>query len=227
MDVLIRGALQWGRTSEMPDEHAHVDDDLMDAYSRRLRDSKRNPSPAAPALFAALVTELGVSKQDTRVVAIQDHDVFFHPLLVRPGETVRDQSACFAALVEYWLSTPEPISTLTVDVSDATMPLIRECMRGVTVSDVLRGIRIWETLPCKIHQIIVYEPVGMPKLWWSVRRLATMTLPAKVLRKVRFAQKAHIESSPHGDADAHDDVIAGTFHDPLDVHVTSPQKRVE
>lgn len=181
----------------------------MKTYTQRLENSKKSPSSALFTHFANLVTELGVAKQDTDVLTILDHEVRFCPLLVPPSEHVREQAACFAALVEYWCSTPEPVDLLTVDVSDATMSHIKMCMQGVAVEDVVRGIRIWETLPCKIHKIVIYEPVGMAALCWTMRRLTKLLLPRKVSLKIQFAKKAHVEV-PHQDADANDDVVASS-----------------
>lgn len=208
MDVLARGAISWARKSEAPSESAMqtttIDEELMRTYADRLANGRTTPSPHTPVRFAQLVGELGLtlpspSSSPSRVIEVAGATVRFRPLLVEPGMHVAAQAECFAVLVDYWRrcgGSVRSIERLEIDLSAATMRRVRECMSGVSVGDVTRGIWIWETFPCRIEQIVVRQPTRMPHVASLMRRLMWLCLSQKVISKIRFMQEP-----PNGDDD--------------------------
>ena len=80
-------------------------------------------------------------------------------------------------------------------------------MRGVGVEDVLRGVRIWETLPCRIRAIVVVLPADAA-LARLVRWVYGSVAPRKVRSKTRFVPAAQQHDDPgseqrHVDGDAY------------------------
>lgn len=229
MDILTRAAYSWSRKSEKPIDDAHyfVDEELLTLYDHRLANSKSSSPQHLKPCFAQLVHELGVSTTVSRVIDIHGSTVYFRPLLLDPGHHLSAQAACFAALVNYWKNTAAPIDLLVVDLSDATMQRVQECMQDVTVSDVTRGIHIWETLPCRIAQIIIQQPMRMPKLNWTMRQFMWMCVPKKVLSKIRLTQQPYGEFSPKRDTDANGDVFRCALDDSVDANAFGAQESIE
>ena len=202
--MLIRAAMAWSRKSEVPAEEdiRSVDEKLMKMYVHRLQSSKTNPHDRMKFYFAELVHEFGVEAPASRAIEIDGSTIYFRPLLVEPGGHVSAQAGCFAALVNYWQNTTHPVELLVIELTEATIEIIRACMNGVSVSDVTRGIRIWETLPCRIKKIVIHQPIHMPKLNWTMRQVMWLCLPSKVLSKIHFSQQPHGHTSPKRKTDA-------------------------
>lgn len=185
----------------------------MQEYTKRLTSSKTKPSEHLTSYFQELVHAFGVDTPPSPVIEISDSTVYFRPLLVESGNHVSAQGACFATLVRHWRSTSEPIELLVIEVADATMERIRQCMKGVTVSDVTRGIRIWETLPCRIKKIVVYTPTNMPVLNWTMRRMMRLCLSTKLVSKIHISQQPNGHMSQKWNPDADGDVSRCVLED--------------
>ena len=59
-------------------------------------------------------------------------------------------------------------------------------MKNVSLEEIKTGIQIWETLPCRILKINVYEPINLPPTIWIVKKLIPVFVHKKVLQKLNF-----------------------------------------
>ena len=235
MDVLASAALSWARKSDTVGDvdsacnsaRNSADPELMYAYASRLANSKTNPPDHLQDTFAGLVSHFGVSAPESPVLQIVDSCIRFRPLLVRPGEHLAAQASCFATLMNYWKATPEPIELLAIELKEASKTRIRECMKDVSASDVVRGIQIWETLPCRIQKVVVYEPTGMPMLIWAMQTSMRLCLPKKVLSKIRFSRKSYGDPSKERNAHANGDGTVGAVDDSEDADASGAQEALK
>ena len=187
---MLKAAASWKDESEdcAAVDCSALDESFLATYTQRLRASKTAPHASLSHKFARLCLEFEHPhvQRTTTTMRIDGNVVHFSPLNVEPGRHFEDQGACFAQLTHHWQRTAEQIDELVVDLSGATTKAVADIMAGVHSTDVVRGIRIWETLPCRIHKIVVLPPTHKPMWWLSVRGLVPLFLSAKLRRKLVF-----------------------------------------
>jgi hypothetical protein len=173
------------------------------------------------------VAHFGITTPDSPVLQIIGSRIRFRPLLVRPGEHITAQASCFCTLIRYWEATPDAIELLVVDLTDASKTRIRDCMQDVSVSDVVRGIQLWETLPCRIQKVMVYAPSNMPGLIWAMRASMRMCLPTKIQSKVHFSRQSNGDPTEEWEADANDDAFLRAVDKPEDADASGAQEFIK
>lgn len=189
--LLIRAAMSWARAPPPPPAAVGETDErpLVAAFRARLAEARSKPSPTTLARFLELLAELGEPPDGAPPPArdplgIDGRCVTFRPLLVPPGEHFEAQRDTFWALIAFW-EHHACVERLVIDLREATSERVTALMDGVAPAEVVRGIRIWETLPCRIGEIVVLEPRA-PTLMRVVRRTVPVFLPRKVAQKLRF-----------------------------------------
>ena len=223
MNTLLDAFRKWGRrkTCDPPAmEELHDCSDIMRIYAQRIKCSRSGPTDDLRTLFVQLFSEFDntLMDTDTPVLTIRDKNVHFRPLQVEPGCHRDSQHAAFSTLARHWTMSADGFDTVFVDLTQSTPELIKRIMHGVEVADVIRGIRIWETLPCRISRIIVFKPTKMRILWMISKSLARL-LPSKVKQKLSFTDQPYNPVSDQGNLKVHSD--------PVDVHVDhAPQMDV-
>ena len=213
MQTLIHAAYSWSssRATEDRPTSAEADapqqSDLCTLYKARLAASRTRDCERTLKRFLDLLREFGdggaAAPPADGVLDIDGTRLVFAPMAVTPGNHRAHQQQCFRELVRYW-HTHEHVDELVIDLTAATHERVGAIMRGgVSVQDVLRGARIWETLPCRIRSIVVLEP-GHATLAWIVRRTAKSIAPRKVLRKTRFVATPREHDVPRAQERQHD-----------------------
>ena len=169
-----------------------VDARLLFSYRTRLARSRRSPvSEDAVLRFARLAMQLSpeqVAADDatTTVLTFEGTAVTFRPMEVPIGQCHEMQRMCFWKLAKFWKGDDDEarsISTLHIDLTGATFATVHALMHGVTMEDIVRGVRIWETLPCKIGNIRVLMPQKSAALRTFIKSACSMCLSAKVRQK--------------------------------------------
>ena len=211
METLLGAAARWREPPSTADDQS--DDPLFSLYRARLAASRSGPlDENTVRKFVDLVRAFGATSPAaaSAVVRIDGaRRVTFAPLATPPGGHFDAQRDAFLTLLAYW-QRHAVIDELIIDLADATRASAMELMRGgVSVDDVLRGIRIWETLPCRVRAVTVLQP-ERPWLAWFLKRSAQSFAPAKVLRKTRFVARAehHGPRAEERQVDGHADVRA-------------------
>ena len=214
MHKLVHAAMSWMRESDSDQERC-PDSDLMQEYHVHLASSRSKPNNNTVSKFARLVSELASDHHSTPVLRIRGHRVHFEPLKTPEGQHHDTQCACFSMLNRYWRSgdTCKTIEELVVDLSDATTGRVSALMRGVSVDDVIRGIHIWETLPCRIRKIKIFLPKRMSLARWTIRKLVPMCVSDKVNRKLELTDKPDDDGAEHGNPHTDPDAIGVTTND--------------
>jgi hypothetical protein len=166
MFMLLQAARQWhSDTAEPPlgpASPAHAE--LLESYALRGRQTQHaafrllledlfpDETPAigpAPGGGAGVVEHLGGSSlafRPTRVKAASS------------AELVGVLRRSFVELMRYWQAR-DTVELLSVDMSEASLGLIRRIMMHATVQHVMTGMRLWSTLPCSVKRI---EVCGLP-----------------------------------------------------------------
>ena len=189
------------------------DDPLIALYRTRLAASRSGPLDENTVhKFVGLVRAFGATPSTTASAVVRIHEttrVTFAPLATPPGGHFDAQRDAFLTLLAYW-QCHTVVDELIIDLADATRASAMDLMRGgVSVDDVLRGIRIWETLPCRVRAVTVLQP---ERSWlaWFLKRSAQSFAPAKVLRKTRFVARAEYQGpcAEQRQVDGHADVRA-------------------
>lgn len=111
----------------------------------------------------------------------------FRPLLVgTTGKgTFFHQRETFLYLIQVW-SEVGVVTKVVVDFRDATSSLVSRIMGGATKDQVVEGMWIWRTFPCKVLSIEVLEPRVRMVSYLCAKAGAYLFLPGKVRRKVKF-----------------------------------------
>ncbi len=172
----------------------------MREYNVHLSSSRSKPNNSTVSKFARLVSELASDHHSTPVLRICGNNVRFDPLKTPEGQHHDTQCACLSMLTHYWRSdgTCKTIEELVIDLSDATTGRVSTLMRDVSVDAVIRGIHIWETLPCRIRKIKVFLPKRMSVARWTIRKMVPVCVSGKVYRKLELTDKPDDDVAENG-----------------------------
>lgn len=198
MNTLLVGAYKWANLKYSDSDKIKCDCDkvILSTYEDRLK-FFQNRSDSCVHKFCKLMNEF-VDEDDI----VSDHDsilnidttnytITFHPFNVRSGEHRKAQGIVFKKLIAYWHETDIPVDKLIINLSPATFANLTEIMKGVTSDDIVTGIQIWETLPCKITQVIIHEPVKMPVVQYIMQKVIRRILPFKLRQKLIFTNQIY------------------------------------
>jgi hypothetical protein len=214
METLLGAAARWREPPSTATDGQSDDHPLLVLYRAQLAASRSGPlDENTVRKFVDLVRVFGATPSAAARSAVVRIDgarrVTFAPLATPPGGHFDAQRDAFLTLLDYW-QQHDVIDELIIDLADATRARAMQLMRGgVAVDDVVRGIRIWETLPCRVRAVTVLQP-ERPWLAWFLKRSAQSFTPAKVLRKTRFVARAehHGPRAEERQVDGHADVRA-------------------
>jgi len=115
--------------------------------------------------------------------------LLFRPLLVgKEGRsTFSHQREAFLLLLDLWSKEEEEVvDRLLIDVRDASTHRIGVIMRRTTRQEVVDGVWIWRTFPCRIRSVFVLEPRHPLLSYKAVKSTSFLLLPKKVRRKMVF-----------------------------------------
>ena len=183
MNTLLKGVYLWRKTDE-----AYLDfenKEIIDKYIEKVEKSKTVIKKDLVWTYSTLLTYFGLidNIESDDIFYIQEREIWFFPLRVKNPYAC--QKNIFNSLRLY-CENNDVIDILHLNILDLTAQSIKTTTEEATVNDVKKGLQIWETLPCRIKKINVYEPNNMSTVLWTTKKLMPVFLNKKVAEKLNF-----------------------------------------
>lgn len=186
MNKLVKGAFFWKKSNHK--YFYEEDEDEIIMYTERIKKSKYNFDENVVSTYFNLKKNLKKKdyNQYDKIVVVENNNILFSPLQV--DDVFTSQSNAFNILEKYWKSN-DIINELNIDLTEVTTECINNIMKNVSLEEIKTGIQIWETLPCRILKINVYEPKSLPPTIWIVKKMLPVFVHKKVLQKLNFVKR--------------------------------------
>lgn len=183
MNKLIKGAFFWKKSNQK--YFYEEEEEEVTIYTEKIKKSKNNFDQNTVSTYFNLKKKLKNENynQYDKIVVVENNNILFSPLQVE--DVFTSQSNAFNILEKYW-KTNDTINELNIDLSEVTTECINNIMKSVSLEEIKTGIQIWETLPCRILKINVYEPESLPPTVWIVKKMLPVFVHKKVLQKLNF-----------------------------------------
>ena len=200
MEKLLKGALFWQKSNEKSNQKYIYDntDEEVITYTEKIKTSKSNFDETIVATYFNLRKSLKRQDYDKhdKIVIVKNNNIVFCPFEVT--DVFTSQSNAFNILEEYWKAN-DTVNELNIDITPATTENIKNILKNVSLEEIKIGIQIWETLPCRIKKINIYEPEKNCHIVWVAKKLLPMFVNKKVFQKLNFI-KCDLSVSKHGKA---------------------------
>ena len=120
--------------------------------------------------------------QSSRIVTFESRTLTFVPSLIDSSVSTKLQQ-CDACLTMACAWQNSDSVSVVIDLTDVTSEFLRDIMARTTKYDIVHGIRLWTTLPCKYDSIHIMKPHNTPMLSTLIA-IATRALPRKLRMRV-------------------------------------------